>query len=319
LREFEQPPFFDALPRLSHSGLTIPPTLGADAKSAADRATRIELPIWAEGRNRLDRHEWRAYGAARHGGRSSPGSQVAHSFVREHAQMQKRKRWIIIGVVAAVVVIGGGLLAINLIQGEGDAPLTFDDITTTVASGGTTSPPTSALTSLDGTWNVASGSTAGYRVKETLVGQSTDATGRTTAVTGEFTLAGTTVSTASFSVDMTQVTSNRSQRDGQFQGRIMETSQFPTATFELTEPIDFGSLPASGVEITPKATGELTLHGVTKTVTIPLKAKRSGNSIQVLGSLDLTFADYGIDDPSGGPASVGTTGTLEFALLLTQA
>ena len=30
--EFERPPFFDALPRLSHSGLTIPPTLGADAK-----------------------------------------------------------------------------------------------------------------------------------------------------------------------------------------------------------------------------------------------------------------------------------------------
>ena len=47
--EFERPPFFDALPRLSHSGLTIPPTLGADAKTATDRSTRIELPIWAEG------------------------------------------------------------------------------------------------------------------------------------------------------------------------------------------------------------------------------------------------------------------------------
>jgi hypothetical protein len=47
--EFERSPFFDALPRLGHSGLTIPPTLGADAKSAADRTTRIELPIWAEG------------------------------------------------------------------------------------------------------------------------------------------------------------------------------------------------------------------------------------------------------------------------------
>jgi hypothetical protein len=47
--EFERPPFFDALPRLSHSGLTIPPMLGADAKTATDRSTRIELPIWAEG------------------------------------------------------------------------------------------------------------------------------------------------------------------------------------------------------------------------------------------------------------------------------
>ena len=47
--EFQRPPFLDALPRLRHSGLTIPPTLGGDAKAAADRSTRIELPIWAEG------------------------------------------------------------------------------------------------------------------------------------------------------------------------------------------------------------------------------------------------------------------------------
>lgn len=233
--------------------------------------------------------------------------------------MQSWKRWVLIGVVGAVVVIGGGLIAINLIQGDGDPPLTFKDATTTVASGGTTSPPTTSLTSLDGTWKVTTGSTAGYRVKETLFGQSATATGRTTAVTGAFTLAGTTVPTASFSVDLTQVTSDRSQRDGQFQGRIMETSQFPTATFALTEPIDFGSVPASGVEITPKATGKLTLHGVTKTVTIPMTAKRTGNNIQVLGSLPITFADYGIDDPSGGPASVGTTGTLEFLLVLASA
>ena len=32
--------------------------------------------------------------------------------------------------------------------------------------------PTTAIASLDGTWKVASGSTAGYRVKETLFGQS---------------------------------------------------------------------------------------------------------------------------------------------------
>jgi len=233
--------------------------------------------------------------------------------------MQKWTRWALIGGLAAIVVVVGGLIAIHLVQGKGDAPLTFNDASTTTAAGGTTSPPTTALASIDGSWKVASGSTAGYRVKETLVGQSETATGRTTAVTGEFTLAGSKVPTASFSVDMTKVSSDRSQRDGQFQGRIMETSQFPTATFELTKAIDLGSVPAPGVEIAPKATGKLTLHGVTKTVTIGLKAKRTGNNIQVLGSLPITFADYGINDPSGGPASVGRTGTLEFLLVLSQA
>ena len=45
---FERPPFFDALPRLGHSGLTIPPIIGGNAHPG-DRSTRIELPIWAEG------------------------------------------------------------------------------------------------------------------------------------------------------------------------------------------------------------------------------------------------------------------------------
>lgn len=47
--EFERPPFFDALPRLSHSALTIRPIIGGDPRAGADRSTRIELPIWAEG------------------------------------------------------------------------------------------------------------------------------------------------------------------------------------------------------------------------------------------------------------------------------
>jgi polyisoprenoid-binding protein YceI len=52
-----------------------------------------------------------------------------------------------------------------------------------------------------------------------------------------------------------------------------------------------------------EATGELTLHGVTRSVTIPLAARRDGSTLAVDGSLTVTFADYGIDDPSGGPAS----------------
>ena len=99
----------------------------------------------------------------------------------------------------------------------------------------------------------------------------------------------------------------------------MDTAQFPTATFELTSPIALGGVPASGVEITPKATGKLTIHGTARSVTIALSAKRVGNLIDVSGSVPITFADYGIDNPSGGPASVGNAGTLEFLLVLAKA
>ena len=92
----------------------------------------------------------------------------------------------------------------------------------------------------------------------------------------------------------------------------MNIDQFPTATFELTEPIDLAPVPKDGVEKQYSATGKLTLHGTTKTVTIPITAKRLGNVIAIQGITDITFSDYGIDNPSGGPASVGDTGQLEF-------
>jgi len=47
--EFERPPFLDALPRLSHAGLSIPPNPGSRLQSNSHRESRIELPIWAEG------------------------------------------------------------------------------------------------------------------------------------------------------------------------------------------------------------------------------------------------------------------------------
>jgi len=163
------------------------------------------------------------------------------------------------------------------------------------------------------------GSTAGYRVKETLLGQSHTAVGRTTALTGSVTISGADVTAASFSVDLTQVKSDSSERDSQFQGRIMNTSKYPTATFTLTKPIVLGTVPADGTTITATATGNLTMRGTTKSVTLQVEARKTGTTIQVSGSTPITFSDYNIDNPSGGPASVGNTGTLEFLLDLSQA
>lgn len=230
--------------------------------------------------------------------------------------MRGWKRWALVGSVAVVaLLVGGPFVYFHFIQGNAPAPLSIDNSTTTSGTGA----PTTALASLDGIWKVASGSRAGYRIKETVFGQSGTAVGRTSAITGQFTLAGEGVPSASFSVDMTKVSSNKSLRDNQFQTRIMDTAQYPTATFELTSPIAFGSVPADGVEIAPSATGKLTIHGTTRTVTIALSAKRVGNLIDVSAAVPITFADYGIDNPSGGPASVGNSGTLEFLLVLSKA
>jgi polyisoprenoid-binding protein YceI len=259
--------------------------------------------------------------------------------MREQSQGRRRwVRWVIGGVVVLVVLfVGGPFIYIHFIEGKAPAPLSLstapaDSSTSTSAApttAGASSSPALSVTgapasggassgSVDGTWKVGTGSLAGYRIKETLFGQSNTAVGRTSSITGSITISGTQVSAGQFSVDMTTVKSDESQRDHQFQGRIMDTSQFPTSTFTLTKPIAFGTVPADGTVITETATGNLTLHGTTKPVTFAVQARHSGTTISVSGSIPIVFADYNIDNPSGGPAQTSDNGTLEFLLNFTQ-
>lgn len=222
------------------------------------------------------------------------------------------KRWLVIGGIVAVVgVVGGPFLYFNLIAEDAPPVLTI---------GTTTDAPTvAAPATLDGTWNVTNDSVAGYRVKEILFGQSKEAAGRTNEVTGSFVLSGTTVSEASFTVDMASVTSDQSRRDGQFRGRIMDVSSFPTSTFVLSEPIVLAFIPDEGVQGTTKATGDLTLRGTTKTVTFDLTGRRTGGTIEISGSMEIVFAEWNIPNPSGGPAQTSDEGALEFLLVFTNA
>ena len=58
---------------------------------------------------------------------------------------------------------------------------------------------------------------------------------------------------------------------------------------------------------------------MTKSVTFSLKAQRNGSAIEVNGSIPITFADYNVDNPSGGPAQVGDNGELEFLIVFQHA
>ena len=229
-------------------------------------------------------------------------------------------RWGIGALVAIVVlVVAIPFVYFKFIQGDAPAKLTLPEVTTSTAGSGTSSEPSP----LAGTWKVGSDSTAGYRVKETLFGQSNTAVGRTDQVTGSMTIAGTKVTKATVTVEMTSVQSVGNsldsafadRRDDQFRGRIMNTDQFPTATFALTKPIDLAPVPKDGVAKKYSATGKLTLHGTTKAVTIPLTARRTDGVIAVQGITTVNFDDYGIGDAAGGPASsVDRSGEIEFVV-----
>jgi polyisoprenoid-binding protein YceI len=159
----------------------------------------------------------------------------------------------------------------------------------------------------------------GYRVNEVLFGQNNVAVGRTHDITGSITLSGTDVEKAGFTVQMSTVHSDESQRDNQFDGRIMDVSEFPTSKFVLSSPIDLGSSANlhAGDPISATATGELTLRGQTHSVTFPLTASYTATGIDINGSIPITFATWDIPNPGFGSAiTTDNHGILEFLLVL---
>jgi len=233
---------------------------------------------------------------------------------------RRRLAWWIGGAVVLVVVIAvaAPFIYIHVIEGPPPAELALPT-TTTAASGG--SPSTAAGTTssdISGTWSVGPGSVIGYRVGEVLLGQSTTAVGRTSTVSGSFTVAGTSVTGGTVVVDMASVKSDQSQRNAQFDGRIMDVATYPTATLHLTAPIELGSVPPLGVVTHTTATATLTMHGVTNPVSFPVQFERTAAGVSVLADIPITFAGWNIANPSvAGLVTTQSSGTLEALLVLT--
>jgi polyisoprenoid-binding protein YceI len=260
-----------------------------------------------------------------------------------------RRRWPVVVIVVGALLIAAAYLGFSYLF-LGDTPAavglaTATPSATAQAGTATASPATSPAATgsaaadssdggagggsgtLDGTWNIDpsvgsfsdfSGSFVGYRVQEELanVGAAT-AVGRTPDVTGSFMFAGTKVTAADFTTDLTTLQSDKPQRDGQLHRQALQTDTYPTATFKLSQPIDLGSIPADGEVVQATATGDLTIHGVTKSVQIPIQAKLSGDTVTVTGSTDIAFADYNMDRPQSFMVlSIDDHGTMEFQLQL---
>lgn len=211
-------------------------------------------------------------------------------------------------VAIAVLVPVGTFVYIHVVKEDAPARLALTPGAAS-SSGGT----------VEGTWAATTGSQVGYRVNEVLFGQSTEAVGRTNKVTGTMRIEGTTVTAVDLTVDMTSVTSSEGRRDGQFRGRIMNTSQFPTATFTLTKPLSLSSIPADSSSIKVSAVGNLTLRDTTKPVTVALDARRNGDHVEVSGSIPVVFTDWNIPNPTFGPAKTEDRGVLELLVVFARA
>jgi polyisoprenoid-binding protein YceI len=248
-----------------------------------------------------------------------------------------RSRLPLVAVALIFAVAVGGYVAYDqVLSGDSVAPLTLPSSSPEAAT--SASPAASAAASASdapanidgevaGTWNVAAGSLAGYRVRERLANldAESDAVGRTSNVTGSITIesAGTTttLTEGTLTVDTTTIASDEDRRDDRLRTEGLQTDQFPTATFTLTEPVEIPSAAVEGTASDVTLVGDLTLHSVTKSVWIPAKAQLVDGTIQVAGSISFALADYDIVAPNVGGfiISIADEGALEFAVNFTKA
>jgi polyisoprenoid-binding protein YceI len=195
-----------------------------------------------------------------------------------------------------------------------------------------------------GRYSVVEGSIAGYRVVEDFIGGlvDVDAVGRTTAIQGDLfslssfnwteptplgeeppstTAAPSDESLASlwFCVDVASITSDRDSRDSRFRGPIMDTANFPTATFTAT-PGPFSQYLVSDIPETGSATftvpGFLVLAGKGHAAKASVEIQRAElpYAYELVAQIPVVFSDFGIDNPSNTVVSVRDEGLIEVSL-----
>jgi polyisoprenoid-binding protein YceI len=241
-------------------------------------------------------------------------------------------KWVVLGIVGLVVLMFAGIFFYANVLNDAPDKLDAGDLSNALVQ---TTPPSATVDvresvpapttpsvddgNFDGDWVPTDASEFGYRVEEVLAGVNTTAVGRSNEITGALTIDGTTATVVDVEVQVDSIKSDSALRDSSFSGRVMNSEEFPTATFKLTEPIEFGTIPTGDEQVVATATGELTLRGVTNPVTFEVTAQTTDGRIGVLGSIPVVFADYGIENPSFGQVKTEDEGLVEFVLVFEPA
>jgi polyisoprenoid-binding protein YceI len=151
---------------------------------------------------------------------------------------------------------------------------------------------------LDGTWTAGSGSVAGFRVGESFLLQRGTIVGRTSAVTGSLIISNRAITSASFQVDLSKVVITINKQTNNL-SRILDTVNYPYATFTLTNPIDITGALRGEQTISSGAIGSLTMNNITRPITLALAGHYNGSQLSAIGSTSILLSDWGIKSPLG--------------------
>lgn len=220
-----------------------------------------------------------------------------------------RLRWLLLAAFLVVVLAAGAVIWYVFGGSSPGKPHLSSTATTDVAPGSATPV---------GSWTLARAKNVyvGYRIQELFAGDTIhkDAVGRTPTVDGTMTITAGQVASVVVNADLRNLTSDRAARDNYIHTHAIESDTFPTARFELAAPIAIPAEVRPGQKLHLNATGRLTLHGVTRTVTATLDARWNGSTVDVVGTAPIVLADYGIQAPNTTVTAVGDHGTFELQL-----
>jgi polyisoprenoid-binding protein YceI len=244
----------------------------------------------------------------------------------------RRRLLIPIGGVALLAVGGVAGAYVYFFSGLRTSPQPLALSSPAASASATTSPASASpatTSTIAGTWQIGSGSLAGYRVKEQFVGQTSshEAVARTSSVTGSLMIAqpggsyqltaGTITVQLAGLASVDQVAGYNVTNRDRLVMNALDVGQYPTAVFEA-QSVTVPAGTDSGQAVSLSVPGRLTIHGVTKAVTATVQLKLSGSTAQAAGSVAINMSDYGVSPPRAPFTTVQTAVTIEFQLNMTK-
>jgi len=101
----------------------------------------------------------------------------------------------------------------------------------------------------------------------------------------------------------------RAQIQADMEAKALEVESYPQILF-VSEELSLGD--AEGGEYRGRVTGQITLRGVTNTVTIPLTLTVSEQSLRAQGEFQIKGSDFGVEQISVAGGTVKTSDDLEL-------
>jgi polyisoprenoid-binding protein YceI len=168
----------------------------------------------------------------------------------------------------------------------------------------------------------SSGSEASFTIDEVLFGQQNTVVGKTSQVAGQIQVDKDDPSKSAvgqIKVDLTGLKTDSNLRNNTIQGRILETGQSGNQ-FATFTPTSISGLPSSvtvGQPFSFKITGDLTIHGVTRSATFDTTATlESDTKLSGQAQTTVKYKDFNINIPDV-PSVSSVSESVKLALTFT--